>query len=106
MTQAQEYVQKVTDQVLDNVRTAQAAAVSSVGFWAQAAQSLTPKASLPGVAAWSERFPQPEALVDGVYDAFEKVIANQREFGHQLVAATQPAPRPAGETAAAGAKKK
>ena len=105
MTQAQEYVQKVTDQVLANVRTAQAAAVSSVGFWTQTAQSLTPKSSQPDAAAWSERFPQPAALVDGVYDAFEKVIANQREFGHQLVAAAQSAPKPAGETTSAAKKK-
>lgn len=87
MTHTQEYVQKVTDQVLDNVRTAQAAAVSSVGFWAQAAQPLGAKAPVPGVAAWSERLPQPSALVDDVYDAVEKVIANQREFGHKLVSA-------------------
>lgn len=105
MTQAQEYVQKVTDQVLDTMRTAQAAAVSSVGFWAQTAQSLTPKTSRPDAAAWSERFPQPAALVDDVYDALEKVIANQREFGHQLVAAARPAPKSAGETAAAAKKK-
>ncbi len=90
MTQAQEYVQKVTDQVLDGVRTAQAATLSTVGFWAQATQSLSPKASLPGVGAWSERVPQPSALVDDVYNALEKVIANQREFGHQLLAAAQP----------------
>lgn len=89
MTHTQEYVQKVTDQVLDNVRTAQAAAVSSVGFWAQAAQSLGSKTPVPGLA-WSERLPQPSALVDEVYDAFEKVIANQREFGHKLVSAAQP----------------
>lgn len=90
MTDTREYVQRVTEQVLDNVRTAQAAAVSSVGFWAQAAQSLGSQAPLPGAAAWSERLPQPSALVDDVFDAVEKVIANQREFGHKLVAAAKP----------------
>lgn len=95
MTDSREYVQKVTEQVLDNVRTAQAAAVSSVGFWAQAAQSLSSKAPVPGVAAWSERLPQPSALVDDAFDAFEKVVANQREFGHQLVAAVKPVAEPA-----------
>ena len=95
MTDTREYVQKVTDQVLDNVRTAQAAAVSSVGFWAQAAQTLGSQAPLPRDAAWSQRLPQPSAWVDDVFDAFEKVIANQREFGHKLVEAAKPVAEPA-----------
>jgi hypothetical protein len=95
MTDKRNYVDTITEQALATVRTTQAAAVNSVGLWAQAAHTLTSRAPLPKAASWSERLPQPSAVVDDVYDAFEKVIANQREFGHQLVAAAAPVAAPA-----------
>ncbi len=34
--------------------------------------------------------PPPSAVLDDVCGAVEKVVANQREFGHQLVATVKP----------------
>lgn len=90
MTDTREYVQKGTEQVLKNVGAAQAATVSAVGFLARAAQKVSAQAPLPQAKGWSERQPKASVVVDDIYDAFEKVIANQREFGHQLVAAVAP----------------
>ncbi len=108
MADTQTYVSKVSEQLLDTVRTAQDVTVSTLGLWAQAAQALSPQSALPQAAGkWTERVPQPSALVDEMYDAFEKVVANQREFSHKLIAATTPAPAaPTQDAAAASAAKK
>ena len=90
MTETRDYIQKTTDQVLENVGAAQAATISTVGFLARAAQKVTAQTPLAHGKGWSEAQPKASAIVDDVYDAFEKLIANQREFGQQLVAAMTP----------------
>lgn len=102
MTDTQTYAQNASDQLLDTVRTAQAATLNAFGFWAQAAQALASQSPLPRATQWAERVPQPSVLVDEAFDAFEKVVANQREFSHKLIAATTPAP---GSDAPAAKKK-
>ncbi len=105
MADTQTYVQKVSDQVLDTVRTAQAATLNTLGFWAQATQAVSSQLA-PQASKWAEKVPQPSVLVDEVFDVVEKVVANQREFSHKLISATTPAVSSVAEAGPAAAKKK
>ena len=90
MTDTRERGQRLAEQVLENMRAVQSASVSAVGVWAQAAQKVGSKTPAPFASSWAKRLPDVSVVLDDVYDAFEKLIANQREFGHQLVAAAAP----------------
>ncbi len=87
-------------QFLDAVRESQRAIVDAVGAWAKSVESLS--AVYPPVPELPEP-PTPAQVVDNAFDFAEKLLATQREFARNLLAAAAPAfsPQDATEPAAA-----
>lgn len=96
MSDTKSLAEGVQTQTLEYVRSSQEAVVQAVQAWADSVQQLAPKAS-----AFSGRndLPQPVELVDSVFDFAGDLLAAQREFAHQLLAAAAPAVKSTTETA-------
>ena len=77
-----ELAQKGQEQFLQAVRDSQRLIVEAVGAWAQTVQGLASAAP-------------PVPTVDGTFDLVEKLVASQREFAHDLIAAAAPATKAA-----------
>lgn len=86
-------------QFLDAVRESQRAIVDAVGAWAKSVESLSEV--YPPVPELPEP-PPPAQVVDNAFDFAEKLLAAQREFARNLLAAAAPAspPQDANERAA------
>jgi hypothetical protein len=88
---------QVQDEILSTVRKSQAAVVEAIETWAAAVQSITP--SLPELnVPFADKLPRPQDLVAGAYDFAEQLLASQRTFAEDVVAATAsllPAPHDA-----------
>lgn len=75
---------RVEQQVLEAVRTNQAAVVDAVRTWADSVQQLIPPApEVPGTDA----LPSPTELVDRAYEFASELLAAQRDFTHELLKA-------------------
>lgn len=75
---------RVEQQVLEAVRSNQAAVVDAVRTWADSVQQLVPEVpSVPGADA----LPSPTELVDRAYEFASELLAAQREFTHELLRA-------------------
>jgi hypothetical protein len=73
------------EQFFEAVRQNQQAFVDSVRAWSQAVAQTTPAgAAAPQVP---ENLPKPQELIDSTFDFAEKLLANQREFAHNVLAA-------------------
>lgn len=86
---------RVDQQVLDAVKSNQAAVVDAVRTWAESVQKLIPDvdaASVPGADA----LPSPADLVDRAYEFASELLAAQRDFTHELLAAATGRSRAAG----------
>ena len=98
---------QVQDEILNTVRKSQAAVVEAIQTWAGAVQSITP--SLPELnVPFADKLPRPQDLVAGAYDFAEQLLASQRTFAEDVVAATAsllPAPQAAPAKKAAAAAK-
>ena len=79
MSSINEVTQKSQEQFLDAVRESQQAVVDAVAAWSQTVQGF------------SAQLPTPEQVIDNTFDIVEKLVASQREFARNLVAATTPA---------------
>jgi hypothetical protein len=78
---------QVQDEILSTVRKSQAAVVEAIETWAAAVQSITP--SLPELnVPFADKLPRPQDLVSGAYDFAEQLLASQRAFAENVVAAT------------------
>jgi hypothetical protein len=62
-----------------------------VGAWAQTVNGIA--AAMPPVQG-TGRVPGAEALVDNAFDVAEKLLAGQRQFVRNLIAAASPAITP------------
>src|SRR5438105_10368452 len=88
ITELQELTQKGQEQFLEAVRESQQAVVDAVGAWAQTVQGIASAAPpVPG----TEQLPTAEAVIDNTFDLVEKLVAGQREFARNLLAAASPA---------------
>ena len=76
------------EQFLEAVRANQQAIVDAVAAWSQTVQAYAP--SMPPVPDL-EQLPTAEQLIDNTFDLVEKLVAGQREFVRDLVAAAAPA---------------
>jgi hypothetical protein len=98
---------QVQDEILSTVRKSQAAVVEAIQTWAGAVQSITP--SLPELnVPFADKLPRPQDLVAGAYDFAEQLLASQRTFAEDVVAATAsllPAPQHAPAKKAGAAAK-
>jgi hypothetical protein len=87
VTDFQDLAQKGQEQYLAAIRESQQAVVDAVGAWSQTVQGLTASVpSAPGV----DQLPSAEAVIDNTFDLVEKLIAGQREFARNLLAAATP----------------
>ena len=93
MTETQNVAQAVQDQVLDGVRKSQQAIVEAVQAWADTVKRLTPE--VPSAAKVTEQMPEPAELIDNAFDFASQLLAAQRQFAHDVLAAATPAPEPA-----------
>jgi hypothetical protein len=88
MSNVSELTRKGQEQFLEAVRESQQAVVDAVGAWAQTVQGLaTTVPAVPG----TDQLPSAEEVIDNTFDLVEKLIAGQREFARNLLAATAPA---------------
>jgi hypothetical protein len=88
ITELQELTQKSQEQFLEAVRESQQAVVDAVGAWAQTVQGIA--STVPPVPG-AEQLPSAEAVIDNTFDLVEKLVAGQREFARNLLAAAAPA---------------
>jgi hypothetical protein len=88
--------EQAEQQFLEAVRQSQQAVVDAVGSWAKGFESLS--ASYPPVPEDYEP-PTPEQVVERSFDFAEKLLASQREFARNVLAAAAPAFRQPGEAA-------
>ena len=80
---------QVQEEILNTVRKSQAAVVDAIQTWASAVQSITPP--LPDVnVPFAEKLPKPQDLVASAYDFAEQLLASQRKFAEDVMAATAP----------------
>jgi len=87
-----ELAQKGQDQFLEAVKQSQQAIVDSVSAWSQTVQAYA--SSVPPVPEL-EQLPAAEQIIDNTFDLVEKLVAGQRDFARNLLAATAPARRTA-----------
>jgi hypothetical protein len=88
MTDVRTAAQGVQEQILDTIRKSQEAVTDAIRTWAETVQSITP--SLPA-APLADKLPKPGELVSDAYDFAERLLAAQRKFAEDVIAATAPA---------------
>jgi hypothetical protein len=88
MTDVRTASQGVQEQILDTIRKSQQAVTDAIRTWAETVQSVTP--SLPA-APLADKLPKPGELVSDAYDFAERLLAAQRKFAEDVIAATAPA---------------
>jgi hypothetical protein len=81
--------QELQGEVLKTIRKSQDAVVDAIQAWADAVQSIKPP--FPNVAVpFTDKLPKPGELVAGAYDFTEQLLAAQRKFAEDVLAATAP----------------
>jgi hypothetical protein len=96
----QTYVTDVQSQALEAVKTGQTAALEAVQTWRDAVAKLTPHFS--SVSDPKDTIGDPIAILDSGYDFAQELIELNRAFAHQLLDASQTAPK---KSAAKSAKR-
>jgi hypothetical protein len=81
--------EQAEQQFLAAVQASQRAVVDAVGAWAKNVEALS--AAYPPVPEDEQRFPEPEEVVERSFDLAEQLLAAQREFARNLLAAAAPA---------------
>ncbi len=81
--------QEIQGEILDAVRKGQDAVVDAIGQWAAAVHSVTPPITVPHLP-YADKLPKPEEFVASAYDFAEQLLASQRTFTENLLAATGP----------------
>ncbi len=74
------------DQIIESIRKSQTAVVDVVRACAEAATNATP--SVPSAVLSGQDAPDPRELVDSTFDFAAKLLETQREFAHNLIAAS------------------
>jgi hypothetical protein len=67
----------------------QEAVTDAIRTWAEAVQSITPSLPTPPIP-FADKLPKPSELVPNAYDFAEQLLAAQRKFAEDLMAATTP----------------
>ena len=81
--------QELQGEILKTVRKSQETVVDAIQMWADAVQAIKPP--LPEVnIPFSDKLPKPDELVTGAYDFAEQLLAAQRKFAEDVLAATKP----------------
>ncbi|MBO0816329.1 MAG: hypothetical protein J2P30_14460, partial [Actinobacteria bacterium] len=81
--------QELQGEILKTVRKSQETVVDAIQMWADAVQAIKPP--MPEVRIpFSDKLPKPGELVTGAYDLAEQLLAAQRKFAEDVLAATAP----------------
>ncbi len=81
--------QELQGEILKTVRKSQDVVVEAIQAWADAVQSIKPP--FPDVTIpFTDKLPKPGELVAGAYDFAEQLLAAQRKFAEDVLAATAP----------------
>jgi hypothetical protein len=96
-----ELAQKGQEQFLAAIRESQQAIIDSVAAWSQTVQAYA--ATVPATPEL-DKLPSAEQIIDNTFDLVEKLVAGQREFARNLLAATAPATQAAASAAPSTAK--
>jgi len=78
--------QEFQEQILDTIRKGQEAVTDATRTWAETVQSITPSLPMP----FADKLPKPAELVSNAYDFAEQLLAAQRKFAEDVIAATAP----------------
>jgi hypothetical protein len=84
MSNPQEIGQQVKDQTLDAVRNTQDAVVDAVTAWSE--NAITGPASHD----FTKQFPTIAEVIDANFDFAQRILSNQRDFAHRIIAAATP----------------
>jgi hypothetical protein len=86
MSNPQEIGQKVKDQTMGTVRKTQDVVVEAVTAWSENA--------ITGTASddFTKQFPTIAEVIDANFDFAQRILSNQRDFAHRIIAATTPKP--------------
>ena len=87
MSNVTELTRKGQEQFLEAVRESQQAVVDAVGAWSQTVQGFA--STVPAVPG-TDQLPSAEEVIDNTFDLVEKLIAGQREFTRNRLAAATP----------------
>ena len=87
MTDVRTATQGVQEQILDTIRKSQEAVTDAIRTWAETVQSITPSLPTPPLA---DKLPKPGELVSDAYDFAERLLAAQRKFAEDVIAASAP----------------
>jgi hypothetical protein len=81
--------QELQGEILKTVRKGQEAVVDAIQTWADAVQSIKP--SMPDLnIPLTDKLPQPAEVVATAYDFAEQLLAAQRKFAEEALAAIAP----------------
>jgi hypothetical protein len=81
--------QELQGEILKTVRKGQEAVVEAITVCADAVQAIKPP--LPDLSIpFADKFPQPAEFVAGAYDFAEQLLAAQRKFAEDALAAIAP----------------
>jgi hypothetical protein len=81
--------QELQGEILKTVRKSQEAVVEAIQAWADAVQSIKPP--LPDLnLPFTDKFPKPAEFVATAYDFAEQLLASQRKFAEDALAAIAP----------------
>jgi hypothetical protein len=84
MSNPQEIGQKVKDQTMDTVRKTQDAVAEAVTAWSEHANAG------PAFNDFTKQFPTVAEFIDANFDFAQRILSNQRDFAHRIIAATTP----------------
>jgi hypothetical protein len=106
MTTPKTVTTELQNQILDTIRKSQETVVEAIKTWADTIQSVTPSLPIPNVPSvpFADKLPKPGELVASAYDFAEQLLASQRKFAEDVLAATAPvlgSQAPAGKTGTA-----
>jgi hypothetical protein len=100
MTETRTTTQEFQGEILKTVSKSQEAVIDAIKTWADAVKSITPK--LPAVdIPLADKLPTPSEFVASAYDFAEELLASQRKFAMDVLAATAPLMPAKGKAAAA-----
>jgi hypothetical protein len=81
--------QELQGEILKTVRKGQEAVVDALQVWADAVQAIKPP--LPDLnIPFTDKLPHPAELMAGAYDFAEQLLASQRKFAEDALAAIAP----------------
>jgi hypothetical protein len=81
--------QELQGEVLKTVRKGQEAVIDAIQAWADAVQAIKPP--LPDLnIPFTDKLPHPAEFVAGAYDFAEQLLAAQRKFAEDALAAIAP----------------